>query len=465
MLAIIRSIVTVINTFFVYYMIFYSSFLFLAAIVGSIILYRNRYRELMHSIIKHDYYVPVSILVPAYNEEKVIIASVKSLLGLDYKLYEIIVINDGSSDKTVEELINEFDLKESNAIYQKQIPTKTIRKIYETKVNNITIKVIDKENGGKSDSLNAGINASSFPFFVALDADSFLQKDLLERIIKPVLEEENVIACGGFIRLSNSITMKDGEVTNFHLPNKLLIAMQILEYDRSFLASRIFFDEFNGNLIISGAFGLFKKDIVISCGGYSTDTVGEDFEIVSKMHVFCKQNNMDYKIKYVSDAICWTQAPSSLRDLKKQRKRWFNGLIQCMSKYRFIFANSKYGVLNFSYIYYLFYELFAPLIEVFGIISMIVSLLIGALNVTFMIQFYGLYLLFGALSTLTVFFSRVHLMKNSLSVLDVVRAIVACICETVVLRFILTFARVQAFLSSKKRKMKWDKLKRQEIKI
>ena len=186
MLAIIRSIVTVINTFFVYYMIFYSSFLFLAAIVGSIILYRNRYRELMHSIIKHDYYVPVSILVPAYNEEKVIIASVKSLLGLDYKLYEIIVINDGSSDKTVEELINEFDLKESNAIYQKQIPTKTIRKIYETKVNNITIKVIDKENGGKSDSLNAGINASSFPFFVALDADSFLQKDSLERIIKPV---------------------------------------------------------------------------------------------------------------------------------------------------------------------------------------------------------------------------------------------------------------------------------------
>ncbi len=463
---IIKMCLKYVSYFFVVYMIIYSTFLFVSAIIGSLKIYKNRYKDIMHNKIEHDYYVPVSILIPAYNEEKVILASVKSLFSLNYKLFEIIVINDGSTDKTLDVLKKEFDLKRVDRPYNKQLDTKQIKGVYENKFGNILLTVIDKENGGKSDSLNAGINLSRFPYFLAMDADSALQEDSLEQLVRPILEEENVVACGGFIRLNNAVVLENGKVKSYRLPNNLLICMQILEYDRSFLASRILLDEYNGNLIISGAFGLFQKDMVIACKGYDVSTVGEDFEIVIKLHSFCHKNNIDYSIKYVPEAICWTQAPNNLRDLIKQRKRWYSGLVQCMFKYKEMFFNYRYGFISFiSYFYYLFFELLAPFIEVFGTITTLVALLYGLLNVPFMIIFYTLYTLFGCIMTLTTFFTRVHLANNVLSFTDACKAFLVCIFEIVVLRFILMVSRLTTVFSSKKKKMKWDKLKRMEMKV
>lgn len=456
----------IVSYFFIFYMLFYSTFLFISALIGSIRLFKNRYKNRMHNIIKHDYYVPVSILIPAYNEEKVILSSVKSLFSLDYKLFEIIVINDGSSDKTKNLLVKEFSLTKTDRPYNRQLKTKRIKNIYEGKYQGISITVIDKENGGKSDSLNAGINLSRYPYFLAMDADSALQKDSLELMVRPVLEEENVVACGGFVRLSNAVTLKNGEVSSYKLPKNLLVCMQVLEYDRSFLASRILLDEYNGNLIISGAFGLFQKDLVLATGGYDPNTVGEDFELVSKMHVFCKKNDIAYKICYIPEAICWTQAPTILSDLIKQRKRWYTGLVQCMFKYKEMFCNYHYGFLSFiSFFYYLFFELLAPFIEVFGLISSIFALSFGLLNVPFMIIFYLLYTLFGCIMSLTTFFARIHLTKNKLSFSDICKAFLVCLFEIVVLRFILMVSRLTTIFGYKKKRMKWEKLNRMEMKV
>lgn len=463
---IMKLIIKYMSYFFILYMLFYSTFLFVSAIVGSVRLFKNRYKDIMHNKIKHDYYVPVSILVPAYNEEKVIISSIKSLLYLDYKLYEIIIINDGSTDATCEKVIQEFKLMKVDCPYQKQINTQNIRGIYEGKYKHVSITLIDKENGGKSDSLNAGINLSKYPYFLAMDADSILQRDSLEQLVRPILEEENIIACGGFIRLSNAVTLEKGLVTNYELPKSLLICMQVLEYDRSFLASRILLDEYNGNLIISGAFGLFQKDIVISSGGYDNNTVGEDFELVAKLHVFCHKNDIDYRIRYIPEAICWTQAPSTLKDLIKQRKRWYTGLVQCMYKFRGMFCNYHYGFLSFiSFFYYLFFELLAPFIEIIGLITTILALIFGLLNVPFMILFYLLYTAFGCIMSLTTFFSRIHLTNNKLSFLDICKAFLVCLFEIVILRTILMVARITTFFGYKKKRMRWEKINRTELKI
>jgi len=465
-LEIVKICLKYVSYFFIVYMLFYSTFLFISSIIGSITLFKNRYKEVMHNNIEHDYYVPVSILIPAYNEEKVIKSSVKSLLSLDYKLYEIIVINDGSTDDTLDCLIEAYSLVKVEKPYNRQLKTKRIRGIYEGEQRGIKITVVDKENGGKSDSLNAGINISKFPYFLAMDADSALQKDSLELLVRPILEDETVIACGGFIRLSNAVELRDGVVTRYELPKNLLASMQVLEYDRSFLASRIMLDYFNGNLIISGAFGLFQKEIVLACNGYDQNTVGEDFELVSKMHVFCQKNSIEYNIRYIPEAVCWTQAPEKLRDLIKQRKRWYIGLVQCMTKYRELFCNYHYGFLSFiSYFYYLFFELISPFIEVIGNIATIVALCFGILNVPFMIIFYILYTLFGCVMTLTTFFARIYLANNKLSFVDICRALYLCIFEIVFLRFILMVARLTSFIGYKKKRMKWDKLDRTELKV
>ena len=463
---IIKLILKYVSYFFVIYMIFYSTFLFVSAVIGSLKIYKNRYKDIMRNKIHHDYYVPVSILIPAYNEEKVIASSIKSLFSLDYKLYEIIVINDGSTDNTLNVLKKEFNLISVDKPYNRQLDTKKVFGIYEAKHGNIKITVIDKENGGKSDSLNAGINMSKFPYFLAMDADSALQSDSLEQLVRPILEEENVVACGGFVRLSNAVVLENGKVKSYSLPNNLLVCMQILEYDRSFLASRILLDEYNGNLIISGAFGLFQKEMVLACKGYEVGTVGEDFELVTKLHSFCHKNSIDYSIRYVPEAVCWTQAPNKLGDLIKQRKRWYTGLVQCMFKYKEMFCNYHYGFISFiSYFYYLFFELLAPFIEVIGTLTTLVAFLVGLLNVRFMLVFFILYTLFGCVMTLTTFFARVHLANNKLSFLDICKAFLVCAIEIVILRFILMISRLTSVFTYRKNKCRWDKLDRTELRV
>lgn len=459
-----KVFLSVVNTFFVIYLIGYSTYLFLCATIGSFVLYKYRnYRKLSNRL-SHDYYVPVSILIPAHNEELNIVETVHSLLDLKYKLYEIIVIDDGSTDDTSKKLIKYFHMNLVARPIHRQLNCAPIRAVYETTDTRVKITLLIKENGGKADALNAGINASNYPYFTCMDADSMLQKDALENIVRPILSDDRVVACGGIVRISNGLKLENGYINEYHLPKGILTSMQVLEYDRSFLASRILFDQFNGNLIISGAFGLFKKDIVIAAGGYDADTVGEDFELVIKLHVFCKMHNIDYVIKYIPEAICWSQAPSTLRGLFKQRRRWNKGLLQGMLKYKELFINPKYGMVSMiSFLYYLFYELLSPFIEIFGIITMVLSYFLNLLNVPFLIMFMLIYIVFGSILSLCTFFARIHVENIKLSFKDVIKAILLCAFEITILRLIILIARLSAFIGYKKKRKVWDKVERTKI--
>ena len=450
--------------FFIAYLIGYSTFLFLSVIVGSLDLYKRNRQEKFKSILPTDYYLPISIIVPAHNEEITVVDTVRSLLALDYRSYEIIVVDDGSSDATSEVLAEAFDMHVVHRPIRRRIECRQEECVYETSAQKVPLTLIRKENGGKADALNMGINASTFPYFICMDADSVLQYDSLRRIAQPVLEDGKVVAVGGIVRISNDVELENGRVKRYRLPRSILAFMQVLEYDRSFLASRILFDRFNGSLIISGAFGLFKKDTVIAVGGYDNKTMGEDMELVVKLHEYCTINGIDYAIRYATDAICWTQVPERLRDLCKQRKRWHLGLFQSMYKHRIMFCNYRFGAVSYvSYIYFLIYELLSPFIEVFGVFTMVLAWWCDLINVPFMLLFFLIYAVFGGVLTLTAFFSRIYTADLSVSFRDGVKAVCLCLFELGLLRFILAWVRCTAFVGYKKKKLNWGRIERRKI--
>lgn len=453
-----------VGVFYIAYLLGYSTFLFLAVAVGSSELYRARRMNQLHNELQSDYYIPVSIIVPAYNEEVTIEATVRSLLKLEYKLFEIIVVDDGSADKTSQTIIDAFDMKRISRPICAKLKCQREEFVCESSAYKVPLTLIRKKNGGKADALNMGINAAKYPYFICMDADSVLQADSLERIVRPVLENDNVVAVGGAVRPCNGAEIRDGHVIRYKLPRNLLACMQVLEYDRSFLAARILFDKFNGNIIISGAFGLFKKDIVIAAGGYDRTTMGEDMELVVKLHVYCRENGIPYCIKYASEAICWSQAPESLRDLRKQRRRWHIGLFQSMTRHRRILANPKYGAVGFvSYLYFLLYELLSPYIEVFGVLTVGLAFCVNLINVPFMIAFFLIYALYSSLLSITAFWARIYTIDLKLSPTDVLKALLLCFIEVTFLRFVLAWVRMTALVGYKKKKSSWGRIERKKI--
>lgn len=449
--------------FFLIYLVIYASYLFLSVAMGAFRLYqRDRMMQIKNEL-KHEFYFPVSILVPAYNEEVTILDSVRSLLEQNYRLYEIVVIDDGSKDNTSQVLVDAFHMKEVRRPIRRMVPCQKEEKIYETVSGRVPITLVRKKNGGKGDALNMGINVSQYPYFICIDADSMLQRDSLERIVQPVMEDDRVVAVGGLIRVAQCIEMNHGEVVGYRLPWNLLSSMQVMEYDRSFLASRILMDSFNGNLIISGAFGLFKKDIVVAAGGYASNTLGEDMELVMKLHAFCRCNQIPYSIRYEPNAVCWSQAPGSFGDLAKQRRRWHLGLFQSLTKYRHMFGRQQFGLVGtVSYLYYLLYELLSPVIEVFGVAVTVLAAFFGYLNIPFMIGFYLLYAFYGAILTITAFFQRIYTQNLKISRSDTAKAVLLCFLENIFFHFFLAFVRTTAFVGYRKRKLQWGSIKREK---
>lgn len=460
----IQMLLLFVEGFFILYMIGYASFLFLSVAVGSSDLYAGKRRVLLRNELSNDYYVPVSILVPAHNEGVTIQATIRSLLALDYKLYEIIVVDDGSSDNTVQILRDAFRLQPIDRPIQRRVVCRPAQAVYESRAWKVPITLITKENGGKADALNMGINVAAYPYFVCIDADSVLQCDSLEKIVRPLLENAQVVAVGGAVRPCNGAEIETGRIIRYSMPKKLLACMQVLEYDRSFLASRILFDKFNGNIIISGAFGLFQKELVIQTGGYDPSTMGEDMELVVKLHVFCREHGLPYLIRYAADAICWTQVPEHLRDLCRQRRRWHIGLFQTMMKHRRILANLKYGAVSFvSYFYFLIYELFSPYIEVFGLLATVLAVAVDLINVPFMVAFFAVYVVYTAILSLTAFFARIHTVDLTLALSDVFKAVGLCAVEVSCLRFVMAWVRITALIGYRRKKAHWGTIQRKEI--
>ena len=462
----LKNIFDGIGVGFIIYLIGYSTFLFLSVVAGATSLYHKKMQDRLMNKFTDNYFVPITIVVPAYNEEVTVVETVKSLLMLDYRLYEIIVVDDGSKDTTSQKLIEAYNMQPVRRPVHRSIECQPVEFIYESYEQKVPLTLIRKKNGGKADALNMGINASQYPYFICMDADSVLQYDSLRKIVIPVLEEGNAVAVGGTVRPSNDVELHEGRVKKYQLPSNILACMQLLEYDRSFLASRILFDRFNGSLIISGAFGLFKKDTVIAAGGYDHGTMGEDMELVVKLHSYCLSNHIPYTIKYATDAVCWTQVPEKLGDLKKQRKRWHLGLFQTMWKHKKMLANPKFGSVGLiSYLYFLFYELLSPFIEVFGVFTMVAAFFLDLLNLPFMLLFMLIYAFYNSVLTLTAFFSRIHTIDLTVHWKDCVKAIMLCFFEVTTLRFIMAFVRLTAFKGYKKKKLDWGRIERKKMQV
>jgi len=323
---------------------------------------------------------PISLLVPAYNEQASIATSIRSMLQLSYPQFEIIVINDGSRDDTLEVLQREFALVPFPEAYRARLATRTVRSLYRSTVYP-HLRVIDKENGGKADSLNAGINASRYPLFCAVDADSILQRDSLQRVALPFLEDAKVIASGGTVRIVNGCTVSDGFLEKVDLPRNPLALMQIVEYLRAFLFGRMGWSPLNAMLIISGAFGLFKKEAVVEAGGYRTDTVGEDMELVVRLHKHYRLARKPYRIVFVPDPICWTEAPEDLRTLKNQRIRWQRGLAESLSMNLKLLFHPRSGAAGWlAFPFMMVFEWLGPLVEVVGYLFMLLLFLFGMIS-------------------------------------------------------------------------------------
>ncbi|MGN0414735.1 MAG: glycosyltransferase [Agathobacter sp.] len=453
----IKAVISFAEIFFVVYLIGYASFLFISVLSGCNETFNSMKKKQLRNEIHHDYFVPVSIIVPAYNEEVTIAETISSLLHLDYKSYEIIVVNDGSTDQTAEIVTERYGLHEVQRPIRRQLACKDPISIYEGSMEErVSITLINKENGGKADSINMGINASRFPYFICMDADSILEKEALNKIVLPVLENENVAAVGSMVRICNDSVFQDGELVELRMPKKIIPAFQVLEYERSFLASRIFLDKFNANLIVSGAFGLFKKEAVLAVGGYKNNCMGEDMELIMKLHEYHRSNHLPCVIKYAYDAVCWTQCPERLRDLIRQRRRWHSGLIQSMAGHSRVMSMG-------SYFYYLFYEMLSPIIELFGFLCTILAYVVGIINLPVTVAIFVIYAVFGALLTVITFTTRNFLSEHRVKLCDILRAFLFCIPEIVFLRFVMAWTRMLAPLHMRGKKTKWGKIRRVKI--
>jgi len=323
---------------------------------------------------------PITVIVPAYNEEATIAGAVRSMLQLEYPSFEILVVNDGSRDGTLDVLRREFDLVPFPEAYRVSLATRPIRRVFRSPTHP-NLRVIDKENGGKADALNAAINAARSPLFCAVDADSVLQRDSLQRVVRPFLENPLTIASGGTIRIANGCRVSDGFMEQVGMPASWLARIQIVEYLRAFLFGRMGWSPMNAMLIVSGAFGLFRRSVVIDAGGYRTDTVGEDMELVVRLHRLYRLGRRDYRILFVPDPICWTEAPESLAVLRSQRMRWQRGLLESLwlnARLLFHPRGGAPGWLAFPMM--ALFEAVGPLLEGLGLLAVAVAFSVGAIS-------------------------------------------------------------------------------------
>jgi len=376
--------------FFVYSISMFSSYIILAffsAIALSHYIKKNKYTDL-NPILTSPLAPSLSILAPAYNEGKNIVENARSLMSLHYVDLEIIIVNDGSKDDTLQRMVEEYQMVPVDFAVNYQIECKPIKAVYKsTNPAFSKLMLVDKENGGKADALNAAINVSTKKLFTTIDVDCVIEFDGLLKMVKPFLEEtdKRVIASGGVVRVANSCEIENGRIKNVELPHDMLPRFQVLEYFRSFILGRMAWGKLNGLLLISGAFGMFDREIATRSGGYNRNTVGEDMELVVRMRRYMHDNDMGpYLVSFIPDPLCWTEVPSSVKILGRQRNRWTRGTIDTLRLHRVMFFNPRYGRLGIiSFPYWVFFEWLAPYVESLGYVYFLFLLALGQINFLF----------------------------------------------------------------------------------
>lgn len=462
----LREIVLKFNYVIIYYVLVINLVYFLQLVFATFNLNgyirKIRYSDYKKYIVS-DNMIPISILVPAYNEEETIVENIKSLLALNYPKFEVIVINDGSKDETLKRVIEVFDLVEVNQPVRYRIKTNKIKGIYRNiEVSNLIL--VDKENGGKADALNAGINVSNFPVVTSIDADSILESDSLVRVIMPFIEDKKTVAVGGIVRIANGSTIQRGRVVDIDLPKSRLAMFQIVEYLRAFLTGRVGWDSINALLIVSGAFGAFRKDAAIEVGGYAKNTIGEDMELIVKLHEYYLRNKLRYKIKFIPDPVCWTQAPERIKDLRGQRRRWQIGLMDSLFRHKRMFFNLKYKQIGLIAVpYFWFFEMIGPIIEILGYILIPIAYLIGLLNVKYFILFLAASIFYGVLLSLGAVLLEEYTFNKYPSLKQLLKLSLYGILENFGYRQMTTLFRIEGIIKYRKMKHSWGKIKRKSF--
>jgi cellulose synthase/poly-beta-1,6-N-acetylglucosamine synthase-like glycosyltransferase len=406
----------------------------------------------------------ISILAPAYNEGANIIENVRSLLSIHYNNLEVIIINDGSKDDSIEKLIAAYDLEKLDYFVDLKIETKKIRGIYKSKKDIYRkLIVVDKENGGKADALNVGINVSKNQYVVCIDVDCIIEQDALLKLIKPFLEntKKRVIATGGVVRIANGCEIANGRLIKVGLPQDFLPRVQTLEYIRAFLLGRMAWSRLNGLMLISGAFGAFDREIVIKCGGYNHKTVGEDMELVVRMRRYMEEHDLAYKVAFIPDPLCWTEAPASYKILGRQRNRWTRGTIETLKFHKVMFLNSAYGILGvLSYPYWFFFEFLAPLVEFTGIIIFIFLAVFGLINWPYFLALLTCVYSFGVLYSIFAILMEVLTYNQYRRGKDILNLVITAFLEPIFFHPIVVWAAVRGNIDYLQKKSSWGEMTR-----
>ncbi len=348
---------------------------------------------------------PISIIIPAYNEAAGIVESVRSTAMLHYPRLEIIVVNDGSNDLTVQRLVEAFDMVPIDFPFRPAIETQKIVRIYRSRMP-LPVVLVDKENGGKSDAINAGVNVSQYPYFMATDADMIIESEALIHAARHFVEDRaHTVAVGGNVRPLNGSKVRSGSVSEVKLPRRPIEMVQVVEYIRSFLAARPGWSAMRSLLIVSGAFGIFQKLAVVEVGGFRNDHLGEDMEMTMRLHRHNLRNKRDYRIVYAPDAVAWTEVPSDWAVLRKQRIRWHRGFIQVIWQYRGMIFNPRYGRIGLvGWPSFIAFEFIAPIVEFLGWLIIPLSIALGYVNVEVAVPLAAVALLLGAVNSVVSLF-------------------------------------------------------------
>ncbi len=403
---------------------------------------------------------PITLIAPAYNEEATCVEATRSLLTLRYPEYDIVVVNDGSRDATLARLVEAFDLVGAPRAPTGAIATRPVRGTYRSRIHP-NLWVVDKENGGKSDALNAGLNHSRTPLFCAMDADSLLERDALIRVVRPFLEDRTTIAVGGIIRIVNDCVVERGEVKRVRLPRAYLPRFQVLEYLRAFLAGRMGWAALDATLIISGAFGLFRRSIVVDAGGFATDTVGEDMELVVRLHRYCRERKIPYRITFVPDPVAWTECPETLRMLGRQRDRWQRGLTEVLTRHRAMLFRPRYGRVGMiAYPHFFFLEMLGPAVELAGYAAFAILVAMGYASTRYTLAFFAVAVLFGiALSISAVGLEELSFRRYP-RVRDLLRLFELAVVENLGYRQLSSYWRVHGMVSALRGRTGWGAMTR-----
>lgn len=463
-LGMLQDLVRGFNLFVAIYFVALNSTYLLLFLVSLVEVWRfvrrtffSDYRQMMQS----DMTWPVTVIVPAHNEEKTIVETVRSLLMVNYGEFEIVVVNDGSTDGTLARLSEAFDLRRMDRVYKRQIPTKAVHAIYGS-LAHANLSVLDKEKGGKPDALNAGINLARYPLFCSIDADSIIEDNALLRVVKPFMERpKETVAVGGIVRIVNGCEVKDGRVVRVELPDEPLPILQVVEYLRAFLSGRVGWSVLRSLMIISGAFGVYRKQEVVEVGGYSGDTDTEDLELVVRLHKHMRRKKRPYRVVFVPDPVCWTEAPRTLTVLARQRNRWHRGLMQTFWLHRDMIFNPRYGSVGLLGLpYFLIFELLGPLVEVLGYLALVAALALGILDVEFFALFLAVAILYGmTLSVAAVLLEEISFRRYP-AWTDLVKLFTFALLENLGYRQLLSVFKMRAFGDALRRYRAWGRMER-----